>query len=220
MPNYEELAKGIDQPFGGVSQMAPPASPLIRSGETMQNVYQAWPNSLAKALVGLATGWKSAPQPELSPMEKAYEIASPVLGGTSRFKKVYPTFGAYVGKMKEMGIPLDLLAKQKAKGFLKEVPANEAEYLARANPVGDWTSIKSAIESIPKHKPGGLDLLTDLRAKFPDMPKAEFDEMMLKLSREGKISLHSHDMPGSYKGEMIKDGKTFYHAFGVKPEWR
>ena len=85
---------------------------------------------------------------------------------------------------------------------------------------GDWSSIKQAIDSIPRHRPGGLDTLTDLKAKFPDMPKAEFDEMMLKLSREGKISLHHHDMPGSYKGEMIKDGKTFYHAFGVKPEWR
>ena len=174
MPNYEELAKGINQPFGGVGQ--PPVSPLIRSGETMANVYQAWPNSLAKALVGLLTGWKSAPGPELSPVEKGYEAALPAMFASTGIGKV--------GK------------------------------------VGDWSSIKSAIDSIPKHKAGGLDFITDLRAKFPEMPKDQFDEMVLKLSREGKISLHHHDMPGSYKGEMIKDGKTYYHAFGVKPEWR
>ena len=119
-----------------------------------------------------------------------------------------------------MGIPLDEVVKQRAKGpSYHSIPATEAEYMARANKI-EWPSIKSVIDSIPKHKPGGLDLLTDLRAKFPEMPKSEFDEMVLGLSREGKISLHHHDMPGSYKGEMIKDGDTYYHAFGVKPDWR
>jgi hypothetical protein len=157
-------------------------------------------------MLGMGAGWKGG-------------LPAGATGVGMTFKESYPTFQIYKQVMEDMKIPLDLLGKQKAKGFFKDVPANEAEYMARAGKE-DWSSIKSAIESIPRHKPGGLDLLTDLRAKFPDMPKGEFDEMMLGLSREGKISLHSHDMPGSYKGEMIKDGKTFYHAFGVKPDWR
>jgi hypothetical protein len=153
-------------------------------------------------------------------VEKGYEAASPALFATGKFKEMYPTFEIYKNAMADMKIPLDLVVKQRAKGpSYHSIPATEAEYMARAGKE-DWSSIKSAIDSIPRHRPGGLDTLTDLKAKFPDMPKAEFDEMMLKLSREGKISLHHHDMPGSYKGEMIKDGNTFYHAFGVKPEWR
>jgi hypothetical protein len=200
----------------------PVVSPLMRSEAVGEKLYQAWPESLAKTLVGGVTGWANKfpeKKGDKTDVERAYEIASPAMFATSKFKSLYPTFEVYAAKMKDMGIPLDLLGKQKAKGFYKEVPANEAEYLARAGKE-DWSSIKSAIDSIPKHKAGGLDLLTDLRAKFPEMPKSEFDEMVLGLSREGKISLHHHDMPGSYKGEMIKDGDTYYHAFGVKPDWR
>jgi len=281
----------------GIDPEVPVVNPLMRSEAFGEKVYQGWPQSAAKVVVGLITGWgKKFPdvKGEETLREKGYRLAEEAgfAGGMSKFKEMYPTFQAYKKAMDDLKIPLDLLAKQKAKGFYKEVPANEAEYIARAGeasvgkwvqtdpsiwefhqgltsqgmpnkigdiakgsyggrtgyhvfdaegkrlnsfktlkeakeflqpaeaPMGDWSSIKSAIDSIPRHKLGGLDFITDLRAKFPEMPKGDFDEMVLKLSREGKISLHHHDMPGSYKGEMIKDGETYYHAFGVKPDWR
>jgi hypothetical protein len=49
------------------------------------------------------------------------------------FAKTYPTFETYAARMKEMGIPLETLATEKAKGASRfvNVPASEEEYLAR-----------------------------------------------------------------------------------------
>jgi hypothetical protein len=117
------------------------------------------------------------------------------------------------------------------KGAKAAVPAMFAS--TGIGKVGEWFSIKSAIENIPRYRHGGLGSLSELHAQFPNMPKAEFDDMVLGLAKEGKIALHKQDLPAHYKGEMIEfeelqpgpggkweKGKGYYHAFAVKPDWR
>ena len=56
----------------------PPVSPLMRSEQFGEKVYQSWPESLGKTLVGGVTGWnKKFPdvKPNETPREKAYRIA-------------------------------------------------------------------------------------------------------------------------------------------------
>ncbi len=51
----------------------------------------------------------------------------------SAFAETYPTFEGYAAEMKRMGVPLETLAVEKAKGTSRfvNVPATEEEYLAR-----------------------------------------------------------------------------------------
>jgi hypothetical protein len=60
-------------------------------------------------------------------------LEAPVGKAEGSFAETYPTFEGYAARMKEMGIPLEVLAKEKAKSASRfvNVPANEEEYLAR-----------------------------------------------------------------------------------------
>jgi hypothetical protein len=61
--------------------------------------------------------------------------------------------------------------------------------------------------------------VSDLRAKFPDMPKADFDAAMVKLNEQGKIALHRHDKPTEAdKASAVKIKDDYHTAVTIREQ--
>jgi hypothetical protein len=94
-------------------------------------------------------------------------------------------------------LPLELpnTADQEAlSGFLKELGFKRTgDSLRRA---ASSQSHEDAILAAMQRQPESLHVFQELREQT-GIPKAEFDAAVLKMAREGKISLHQHDFPHS-----------------------
>jgi len=165
----------------------PTVNPLMRSEAFGEKVYQGWPQSAAKAVVGLITGWgKKFPdvKGEETAREKWMKVAEQAIFATGKFKTTYPTFEIYKARMKELGIPLDVLQRQRAKGpSYNSIPATEAEYMARAGEKVDLWRLTDDAMAIAKE----YDI--PLRSVEQKITKGSSTTGGLAYLKEGKVKV-------------------------------
>lgn len=117
------------------------------------------------------------------------------------------------------GDQLVALAQARAQNARKSLPkkgATKKMNLKSEDGSKNVTKFLAAMRTVAREEPaGGLLSVRAVRAAAA-LPKEEFDEIALKLARDGRVVLHYHDFPASLRktqrDALIKDPKGIYYV--------
>lgn len=128
-------------------------------------------------------------------------------------KEVQTLLTKVVTTLRSANVPLDALRRaivQLAEGAGIPFGAGMSTPPAPAKPITvDLIALMQRLE--PGVERGALVGIRDLR-QAAGMPKAQFDELMLHLARDGRLSLHRHDYPASLSAAERDDLVTDAHG--------
>ncbi len=126
-----------------------------------------------------------------------------------------------VTKLTSAGVSLAVLSEagmQMLRVAGLEVRAASTERSPTLDTTVDLIQLMRSIE--PRAETGALVILPELR-QAAGMPKEAFDEAVLQLGRDGRLTLHRHDFPGnlgvSERDALVTDGRgNFYIGVGLR----
>ena len=115
-------------------------------------------------------------------------------------------------------LPVELNTKEKREFAV----ATARKMLERAATEKFVNSVQGTLRELSTNaSTGGLISMRDIRDKYPEMSKQQFDKMMLLASRAGKVSLHRHDHASNLspqeRDQLVTDGDgNFYVGAAIR----
>jgi hypothetical protein len=116
------------------------------------------------------------------------------------------------------------VTEQELRREAEEEMRREAEELRRENEsiarADDESAVLTALRELASREPSGALLSVRALRGLCSLPKTQFDTVVLRLSRAGRVMLHHHDFPASLpeadRAELIVDERGTYYI-GIVP---